>query len=136
MKTNTVSRIGIMTAVVTVGCVLGWSADWLAGGNDFERTHWQKDEKLLSPTSVKGMKLLWKLQLDSKPRVMSNLFTTLVAGKVTTKNGPKQIALVAGVSDDLFAIDADKGTVLWNKHYNSGYDGGAPGQNPLCPGGQ
>jgi len=129
---KTISLIAVMTA----GCVLGWSADWLAGGNDFERTHWQKDEKLLSPATAKNMKLLWKLKLDTKPRVMSTLFTTLVAGKVTTKTGPTQIAIVAGVSDDLFAIDADKGTLLWNKHYTSDYVTPEPGQNPLCPGGQ
>ena len=129
---KTIAFIALMMA----GCALGWSADWLAGGNDPERTHWQKDEKTISPANAKNMKLLWKLQLDSKPRVMSNLFDTLVAGKVTTKAGPKQIALEAGVSDDLFAIDADKGTILWSKHYTSDYDGPAPGQDPLCPGGQ
>jgi outer membrane protein assembly factor BamB len=67
---------------------------------------------------------------------MSNLFDALVAGKVTTKAGPKQIVLEAGVSDDLFAIDAEKGTILWSKHYSSDYTGPQPGQDPLCPGGQ
>jgi len=125
-----------LIAVMTVGCALGWSADWLAGGNDPERTHWQKDEKTISPANAKNIKLLWKLQLDSKARVMSNLFDTLVAGKVTTKAGPKQIVIEAGVSDDLFAIDAEKGTILWSKHYTTDYQGPAPGQDPLCPGGQ
>ncbi len=130
------SRIVMLTAVMTAACLLGWSADWLAGGNDFERTHWQKEEKILSPTTAKNMKLLWKIQLDSKPRVMSNLFTTLVAGKVNTKTGPKEIAIEAGVSDDLFAIDAKDGKILWHKHYATDYVGPNPGTDPLCPGGQ
>jgi len=111
---KTVTRIAVTMAVAMAGCLAEWSADWLAGGNDFERTHWQKDEKLLSPTTAKNMKLLWKIQLDSKPRVMSNLFTTLVAGSVTTKSVPKEVAIVAGVSDDLFALDAITGTILWS----------------------
>jgi outer membrane protein assembly factor BamB len=123
-------------AVMTAGCILAANADWLAGGYDPERTHWQRTEKLLSPATAKNIKLLWKLQLDSKPRVMSNLFTTLVAGNVATKTGLKEIAVVAGVSDDLFAIDAQKGSLLWSKHYTSDYVGPAPGQDPLCPGGQ
>ncbi len=130
------SRIVLMTAVATTACVLGWSADWLQGGSDFERTHWQKDEKILSPTTAKNMKLLWKVPLDSKPRVMSNLFTTLVAGKVTTKSGPKEIVIEAGVSDDLFALDASTGAILWKKHYTTDYVGPNPGTDPLCPGGQ
>jgi outer membrane protein assembly factor BamB len=129
-------KIISLIAVMTVGCVLGWSADWLAGGNDPERTHWQKDEKILSPATAKNMKLLWKIKLDTKPRVMSTLFGTLVAGKVTTKTGTKEIAIESGVSDDLFAIDAQKGTILWSKHYKSDYVGPAPSQDPLCPGGQ
>ena len=48
-----VSRFAVVTAAITAGCLLGWSADWLSGGSDFERTHWQKQEKLLSPTSAK-----------------------------------------------------------------------------------
>ena len=126
---KTISFIAVMMA----GCALGWSADWLAGGSDPERTHWQKDEKTISPANAKNIKLLWKLQLDSKPRVMSNLFDTLVAGKVITKAGPKQIALESGVSDDLFAIDAEKGTILWTKHYTTDYQGPRARSGPALP---
>ena len=129
---KTISFIAVMTA----GCVLGWSADWLAGGNDPQRTHWQKDEKLLSPATAKNMKLLWKIKLPSEPRTMSNLFDTLIAGKVTTKAGTKEIALESAVSDDLFAIDAATGTQLWTKHFKSDYVVPRAGTDPLCPGGQ
>ena len=133
---KTISRFAAMTAVITVAGALAWSADWLAGGSDFERTHWQKDEKILSPTTAKDIKLLWKRQLDTKPRVMSTLFMTLVAGKVNTKTGPKEIAIESGVSDDLFALDAKTGEIIWSKHYTTDYVGPAPSQDPLCPGGQ
>src|SRR6187399_209380 len=34
-------------------------ANWLMDGGDPQRTSWQKQETLLSPASVKNMKLLW-----------------------------------------------------------------------------
>src|SRR5580658_2176620 len=126
-----ISSLALMTAI-------GWSADWLTDGGDSQRTHWQKDEKLLSPTTAKNMKLLWKLQLDAKPRVMSNLYTALITNRVTTKSGPKQVALVAAVTDKLFAIDVDTGTLLWSKQFSSTSGDYSPIENGaiLCPGGQ
>ena len=55
-------KIVIIPALLLCG-VLGWSADWLTDGYDSQRTHWQKDEKLISPTTAKNIKLLWKIQL-------------------------------------------------------------------------
>ncbi len=55
---------------------------------------------------------------------------------MTTKAGPKQIALESDVADDVFAIDVEKGTILWKKHFTSDYVTPAPSTNPLCPGGQ
>ena len=125
-------KLIFVVSALTFCSILGWSADWLTGGYDSQRTHWQKDEKSSVPSTAKNMKLLWKIQLDTKPRVMSNLFTTLVADRVTTKYGPKQIALVAGVTDDLFAIDAEKGTILWSKHYQTRLRRSGPlGQAPF-----
>src|SRR4051812_38055638 len=118
--------------------VIGWSADWLTDGGDNQRTHWQKDEKLISPATAKNIKLLWKLQLDAKPRVMTNLYTALITNRVNTKAGPKQVALVAAVTDKLFAIDVDAGTVLWTKQFTSTSGDYSPIENGqiLCPGGQ
>src|SRR5579862_4793047 len=107
----------ILISVMAFSGVLGWSADWLTDGGDSQRTHWQKDEKLISPATAKNLKLLWKLQLDARPRVMSNLFTALITNRVTTKSGPKQVALVSAITDKIFAIDVDAGTVLWTKQF-------------------
>src|ERR1700761_6213874 len=108
-KVFTMRKIIFIPALIFCS-VLGWSAEWLTDGHDSQRTHWQKDEKLISPSTAKNIKLLWKLQLDSKPRVMTNLYTALIADKVTTKSGAKQLALVAGVTDKLFAKHVEKGT--------------------------
>src|ERR1700761_5047839 len=132
---------GIMRKVLVITAVSLLSvsgADWLTDGGNPQRTAWQKDEKILSVESVKNMKLLWKLHLDNEPRQMHSLFPPLIVDRVTTAAGPKQIAIVAGVSDNIFAIDVEKGTVLWNKHFVSNWTppaNGGRGGGILCPGG-
>lgn len=128
----------IGTALVCLGCAgLAAGADWLTDGADTYRTNWQKDEKLLSPSTVKNMKLLWKTKLDNQPRQMHALYEPLVAGSVSTRSGSKEVVLVGGVSDNLFAMDASNGQLLWKKHFN--FNGPEPqagrGGGVLCPGG-
>ena len=82
-------RKALFLSVLAVS--LAWSADWLTSGGDSQRTHWQHDETALSPATAKNIKLLWKIHLDSQPRVMSNLHQPLVAGNVTTANGTNRL---------------------------------------------
>jgi outer membrane protein assembly factor BamB len=113
-------------------------ADWLTDGGDIERTGWQKNEHLLSTTSVKNMKLLWKTKLDNEPRQMHNLLPVLIASNVTTASGPKQIVLATGVTDKLYALDADSGQLLWKHQFQTDWappSGGGRGAGILCPGG-
>jgi outer membrane protein assembly factor BamB len=130
--------------ILAIVCTATWSADgvtqgkhadWLTDGGNTQRTAWQQDEKLLSTASVKDMKLLWKLKLDNQPRQMHNLLPALIAGRVATKNGPKQIVVVTGVSDNLYAIDADTGQPLWKKHFETSWTPPERGHYVLCPGG-
>jgi outer membrane protein assembly factor BamB len=114
-----------------------WGADWLTDGGDSKRTAWQRDETIFTAANVGQTGLLWKIKLDNEPRQMHALFPPLIAGRVTTPNGPKQIAIVAGVSDNLFAIDVEKGELLWKKHFENTWTPN-PGRRPdyvLCPGG-
>src|SRR6266404_9028957 len=67
---------------------------------------------------------------------MQSLLPVLVIGQVNTANGPRQIALETGISDNIYALDADKGEILWKKHFEyppPARNGGAT--DPLCPGG-
>jgi outer membrane protein assembly factor BamB len=122
----------------TLGCgALMLGADWPTDGYNSQRTGWQQDEKILNKDNVKGLKILWKLQLDNKPQEMHSLFPPLIIEKVATAGGPKQIALEAGISDNIYAIDVETGKLLWNKHfeYPTPEKRGRPG-DPLCPTGQ
>lgn len=125
-------------ATLFLVCNLSQAADWLTDGGNQQRTAWQKDEKILSKSNVKDMKLLWKIHLDNQPRQMHSLFPPLIVGKVNTPNGVKEIAIDAGVSDNLYAIDVETGQVIWNKHFENTW---TPPTTPvrgggiLCPGG-
>jgi outer membrane protein assembly factor BamB len=124
-------------AAVAAGCMAGSAADWLTDGYDSKRTAWQRDEKILSAASIRNMKLLWKLKLDNEPRQMHSLFPPLIIGRLNTGSGPREVAIETGVSDNLYAIDVEKGEVIWNKHFESTF---TPPANRgrgdiLCPGG-
>ena len=126
-------------AVPLLASALAWSADWLTDGGNPQRTAWQQDEKILTPANVGGMKLLWKLKLDNQPRVMHSLFPPLIIERLNSPEGPRQVAIEAGSSDNLYAIDVEKGEVIWKKRFESTFTPSANGRGALgilCPGGQ
>ncbi|HVW84536.1 MAG TPA: PQQ-binding-like beta-propeller repeat protein [Bryobacteraceae bacterium] len=129
-------RIFTMAALA---CGLAYGADWLTDGYDAKRTAWQRDEHILNKDNVKNLQILWKLNLGNQPREMHSLFPPLIVSNVPTSNGPKQIAIDAGISDNIYAIDVEAGKVLWQKHfeYPPITEGrGLRAGDPLCPGGQ
>jgi outer membrane protein assembly factor BamB len=136
----------LLAGLAGLGAALAWTiapsaqqkkADWLTDGGDPQRTAWQRNEPILNKKTVKDMKLLWKIKLNNETRQMHSLFPPLIAGNVTTPDGTKEIAIVAGVSDNIFAIDVDTGTLLWSKHFDSTFqEPPATGRgSTLCPGG-
>src|SRR5580704_15089530 len=95
-------RLAVLATAVLCGSLTLWGGDWLTDGHDPQRTGWQKDEKILTTGNVKGLKLLWKVKTDSLPPagvtggfgIGRNLFPPLVASKVNTTSGPKEITLL------------------------------------------
>lgn len=113
------------------------TADWPTDGGDTFRTNWQKDEKILTKANVGNLQLLWKTKLDNETRQMHSLLEPLVLGRVNTKNGPREIVIQAGVSDNVYALDAKTGQLIWKRHFESTYQDPPTGRGPsvLCPGG-
>jgi outer membrane protein assembly factor BamB len=137
---------------LAIGFITGWGpsllaqrmtqegriADWLTDGGNIERTAWQQNETILSTATVKNMKLLWKTKLDNQPRQMHNLLPVLIIGKVNTSGGPKQMVIATGVTDNIYAMDAETGAILWHHHFETTWvppAGGGRGAGILCPGG-
>jgi outer membrane protein assembly factor BamB len=129
----------IRNALLCLGlaCAASWSADWPTDGGNSLRDNWQRDEKILSADSVGNLKILWKVKLDNQPQEMHSLFPPLIVEHVKTPSGEKQILIEAGISDNIYAIDAANGTLLWKKHfeYPTPARRGKIG-DPLCPPGQ
>jgi hypothetical protein len=112
-------------------------ANWLTDGGDSQRTSWQRNEKLIGKATAKDIKLLWTLQTDNQPRQLHNLFAPLIVSDVATAAGPREIAILAGVSDNIYGIDVEKGTQIWKRHFDSTFTEPTEGRGygPLCPGG-
>jgi outer membrane protein assembly factor BamB len=112
-------------------------ANWLTDGFDPPRTSWQRNETLITKDTVKDMRLLWTVQTDNEPRQLHNLFAPLIVSDVATADGPREIAVLAGISDNIYGIDVEKGTQIWKRHFDSTYQepAGSRGGGPLCPGG-
>ncbi len=120
-----------------LGCSAAGAADWLTDGGNPQRTAWQKDESYFTVDSVGDTKLLWKIQLDNEPRQMHALLPALVAENVRTGDGPREIVLVTGVSDNLYAIAAATGDLLWQRQFDLDWEPDPNGRGAylLCPGG-
>ena len=115
---------------------VGRVADWLTHSGDPQRTGWQKFEHAINPESVKGFQLLWKLKVENEQKALYSIFEPLIVGRLITNRGFKEVAIVAGSSDNIYAVDADLGRMLWQRHFDHAADVPQTA-NPtwLCPGG-
>src|SRR3954465_8584418 len=128
------ARVGLVVLLLSTASV--GAVDFLTEGFDNARAGWVRDEKVFTPANVGSMKLLWKLKLESTPRAMHNLFAPLVAERVTTSQGTRELAVVAGVSDDMSGFDFATGRQIWHRHLDSTLANPGGTNDTLCPGGQ
>lgn len=131
----------LVAAALVMVMAGGWSVfaiDYTMEGGDPGRTGWLKEEKGFTSTNVRNMKLLWKIKLDSPSREMHNLHPPLIGERVTTANGTREMAVVAGITDDLFGIDTASGEVVWHRRFDNALPDviTRPSTRTLCPGGQ
>jgi outer membrane protein assembly factor BamB len=109
------------------------AGDWLTFGGDSQRTGWARNETILTKQNVGRLKLEWKAKLGNTPRELNSLTVPVVIINLPMHRGFKDIAIVAGSSEKIWALDADNGKVLWDKQFTIE---GAP-KNPnggwLCP---
>jgi hypothetical protein len=122
------NRLVCLMLALCCGVGAAQNAEWLTDGKDNQRSAWQKDEHILTTSNVKDMTLLWKVKTGNEARALHALMPALIAANVTTASGSKEIVLVSGISDNLYAMDAADGTLLWKKHYEHSAD--KPGFEP------
>ena len=126
----------VITPSLLLICMSAWGADWLTDGGDSRRNNWQKNETIITKANAGNLHLLWSQKLDNEPRQMHSLLEPLVIGDVATSQGNKQLVIQAGVSDNVYALDAKNGDLVWKRHFESTFEP-LPGDrnSVLCPGG-
>ena len=60
--------------------------------------------------------LLWKLKTDNKAMGMQSFREPIIVAGVNATGGTKTLAILAGSSDDVYAVDAAGGALVWQKH--------------------
>ena len=96
--------------------------EWLTWQSDPERTGWARGETALTKANAASLNLLWKAQLDAAPSRVngySTLTDPLIAEGVRTAQGPKTVVFTASAENNVFAMDADTGAVLWQRRFRN-----------------
>ncbi|MGI8745549.1 MAG: PQQ-binding-like beta-propeller repeat protein [Bryobacteraceae bacterium] len=107
----------ILICIAVIGGLATPAADWPAFGNDPQRTGWAKSETQISVDNVTKLHVEWSLKLENAAKELNALTVPIIVENAITPKGFKDIVLVAGSSDTMFAIDADTGKLLWNKQF-------------------
>ena len=92
------------------------AAEWPTGSFDQQRDAWQRNETKFTVDNVKNIRLLWKLKTDNKTMGMQSFREPIIVAGVQTAGGVKTLAILGGSSDDIYAVDAQAGSLVWQKH--------------------
>jgi outer membrane protein assembly factor BamB len=105
-------------------------SEWLTAGGDAQRTFWIRTDAKISVASMSkpGFELQWTAKLDNALRGANGLVQGVSANGVTLF---VPMSIVAGSSNNVYALDNDTGYVVWQRHF----DAALPAATPQCPGG-
>ncbi len=92
------------------------AAEWPTGSFNQQRDGWQRNETRLTVDNATNIKLLWKLKTDNKTMGLQSFREPVIVAGVQTAGGVKTLAVLAGSLDDVYAIDAASGSLVWQKH--------------------
>jgi len=87
--------------------------EWLTSSGDAARDAWQRSESKLTTKNVGSLKLLWKVKVPAKPMGMQSFREPLIVSGVATTEGVRTLAILAEASNQVFAVDAESGKVVW-----------------------
>ena len=111
-------------------------ANWPAFGDDPQRSGWAKSESRIAPDTVKDFQLLWKIKLENQPKSPRALTPPLIIGRLISYRGFRELAIVGSSSEVVYAIDADLGSIFWQRHLEySTIEPQVTASSATCPGG-
>jgi outer membrane protein assembly factor BamB len=133
-------RLLILTVFVCLCAALAFAqsrgGNWPTSGGDAQRSRWEGADARISKDTVKDLQLLFKIKLESQAKGSRPLLPPVIMGRLISYRGFRELAFVGSNADIVYAIDADLGTIFWQKHLE--YSTREPQVTvpaPYCPGG-
>ena len=108
------------------------SGQWTTYGHDPQRSGFAADEHAFSPANVSSLGLEWKTVVPNEPLVLTGLTAPLIVRGIKSENGARNLVIVAGSSDHIFAVDADTGALVWKTDFSAN-QARPEGGDWLCP---
>src|SRR6266478_7627926 len=125
----------ISVALAGIGVAQIRPIDWPFYGGDAQRTGWERGDSRITKDSVKDFQLVLKRKLDTKSRGPYSLAPPVIIGRLISYRGFKELAFVAGASNNIWAIDADVDRIFWQKHLESSAEKAKSGKSAaICSG--
>lgn len=90
------------------------ATEWLTYGFDLERTGENPFETVLTPATVGGLHQIWTFNLGAV-----TIMQPVLAEGVMVNGSPKTLVFMGVEHGDFYAIDADTGTVVWQRNLGS-----------------
>jgi outer membrane protein assembly factor BamB len=107
-------HIGVVVSIVSIGAAaLAQMGQWTTWGHDPQRSGFTDEEHAFTPANVGAMGLEWKTTVPNQPLSMNGLTAPLVVRGVKSAQGEKNLVIVAGSSDHIWALDAETGDLAW-----------------------
>jgi len=133
-------RFPIPFVLVCLGAALALAqsrgGNWPTSGGDAQRSGWEGVDARISKDTVKDLQLLFKVKLESQSKGSRPLLPPIIMGRLISYRGFRELAFVGSNSDIVYAIDADLGTIFWQKHLEySTREPQVTTSTPDCPGG-
>jgi mono/diheme cytochrome c family protein len=128
---NKVSRL-LLPLFLCVSAASAQTGQWTTYGHDPQRSGVSNDEHAFSTSNVSSLALEWETIVPNEPIVLTGLTAPLVVRGVKTEDGARNLVLVAGSSDHIFALDADTGALAWQRDFSLN-QARPEGGDWLCP---
>ncbi|RZU41074.1 PQQ-binding-like beta-propeller repeat protein [Edaphobacter modestus] len=119
LRKAVLSFAGVLSCgLLATGFAVGQSTqspEWTTSSYSPSRDAWQRDETKITSRNAGKIQMLWKLKTDNKTMGMQSFREPLIVSGVKTAKGSETVAIFAGSSNDVYGIDADTGTLVWQK---------------------
>lgn len=111
-----VSFAALFCVVQASGQTLG---NWSTARNDAGHAGVQKAEKIITKDNLSSeFKFLWKIKLGTAAGDSRSYSEPLLIPRLINAHGFKDFVIWAG-QQDVYAVDSELGTMLWQKHYDA-----------------